>query len=97
MTLDISFNILDQSDQLRLLKEVLQKCNVQLKSTTQAGGRKNNIFPIIILNALLTLNTLDATVMIKAGRNASHDNDNISNKMTSKVRGIAANVLAPFQ
>ena len=35
--------------------------------------------------------------MTKAGRDASYDNDNISNKMTSKVRGIAANVLAPFQ
>ena len=97
MTLDGSFTILDQLDQLRLLKEVLQNYNVQLKSPTHAGGRNNNICPITILNALSTLNTLDATMMTKAGRDASHDNDDISNMMTSKVRDIAANVLAPFQ
>ena len=58
-TLDGSYNILDQSDQLRLLKEVLEKNNIQLKSPSSSS--------------LLLLPPLKGVVPIVASRVFSND------------------------
>ena len=73
-TLDGSFTILDQSDQLRLLKEALQKHNIQLSSpaSSSGGARKNNdIGPITVLNAISLLNTHEATKSTPGGSRQS--------------------------
>ncbi|KAL7536087.1 hypothetical protein ACHAXR_006911 [Thalassiosira sp. AJA248-18] len=96
-TLDGSFNILDQSDQLRLLKEVLQKHNIQLKSpASSSGGRNNDIRPITVLNAISLLNTNDARKITSQGGNGKEEDD-ISNKMSKKVQAIATEIQIPFQ
>jgi len=100
-TLDGSYNILDQSDQLRLLKEVLEKNNIQLKSPSPSSGgnRNNDIRPITVLNAISLLNTRDATegtTPLSGGR-SNNDDDDISSKMSRKVYKIATTVQKPFQ
>ena len=102
-TLDGSFNILDQADQLRLLKEVLQKHNIELKSpSSSSGGSRNNndIRPITVLNAISLLNTRDATQgtssLSRRGSDEEEDDD-IASKMSRKVYKIAMEVQLPFQ
>lgn len=97
-TLDGSFNILDQSDQLRLLKEVLQKHNIELKSpaASSAGGKNNDIRPITVLNAISLLNTLDAMKITSSG-GLSKEEEDISGKVSKKVLKIATEIRVPFQ
>ncbi|KAL3768470.1 hypothetical protein ACHAW5_000367 [Stephanodiscus triporus] len=97
-TLDGSFNILDQSDQLRLLKEILQRHDIELKSTTPpafAGGGgangNNEIRPITVLNAISSLNTMEAT------RGNANDGDDVVAKMSKRVHKIATEIRVPFQ
>ena len=98
-TLDGSFTILDQSDQLRLLKEALQKHNIQLSSpaSSSGGARKNNdIRPITVLNAISLLNTHEATKSTPGGSRQS-DDEEISTKMSRKVYKIAMEIRTSFQ
>jgi len=100
-TLDGSYNILDQSDQLRLLKEVLEKNNIQLKSpsSSSGGSRNNDIRPITVLNAISLLNTRDATMGTTplSGGRSNNDDDDISSKMSRKVYKIATASQQAFQ
>ena len=99
-TLDGSFNILDQSDQLRILKDILNEHNIELKSNDamSKGGRSDDIRPITILNAISLLNTEDAVLRIpqKNARKETIEKE-ISNKMSRKVRQIATEIRVPFQ
>ena len=99
-TLDGSFNIIDQSDQLRLLKEILKEHNIVLKSDgdMSRGGRSDDIRPITILNAIGLLNTEDA-VLRTPQKNARKDtiSKEVEDKMSRKVRKIAMEVRIPFQ
>eukprot|EP00984_Skeletonema_dohrnii_P035783 scaffold35966_cov211-Skeletonema_dohrnii-CCMP3373.AAC.1 len=95
LTLDGSFNILDQSDQLRLLKDVLKQYNIQLSSPAAAssGGKGNDIRPITVLNAISLLNTEEALSSTQSGPKDEEDSD----KMSRKVRQIATQIRLPFQ
>ena len=94
LTLDGSFNILDQSDQLRLLKDVLKEHNIQLSSpAATSGGKGNDIRPITVLNAISLLNTEEALSSTQRGPK----NEEESDKMSRKVRQIATQIRIPFQ
>ena len=96
-TLDGSFNILDQSDQLRLLKEVLEKHNIQLKSASgSSGGGNNDIRPITVLNAISLFNTYEATKLTSPGGNKKEEEE-LASKMSKKVARIAAEIRVSFQ
>lgn len=99
-TLDGSFNILDQSDQLRILKDILKEHNIELKSSLSlsGGGRNDDIRPITILNAISLLNTEDA-VLRTCPSSATRDeiSDETSKKMSRKVHKIASQIRIPFQ
>ncbi len=93
-TLDGSFNILDQTDQLRLLKEICQKRNIELKSPTpSSSGGGNEIRPITVLNAISMLNTKEATKGITRGE----DDEDIFTRMGKRVRKIATEIRLPYQ
>lgn len=90
-TLDGSFNIIDQTDQLRLLKDICQKLNIELKSPTPSSmGGGSEIRPITVLNAISQLNTKEATKGISRGED---DED----KIGRRVRKIALEVRLPYQ
>ena len=95
-TLDGSFNILDQPDQLRLLKDICQKRNIELKSPTpsSSGSRGNEIRPITVLNAISILNTKEATKGMTTGE---EDKDIVYTRMGNKVRKIATEIQLPYQ
>jgi len=95
LTLDGSFNILDQSDQLRLLKDVLKEHNIQLSSAaaSSSGGKGNDIRPITVLNAISLLNTEDALSSTQKGTKKEDESDN----MSRKVRQIVTQIRTPFQ
>lgn len=95
LTLDGSFNILDQSDQLRLLKDVLKEHNIQLSppAATASARKGNDIRPITVLNAISLLNTEEALSTTQRGPK----NDEESDKMSRKVRQIATQIRIPFQ
>lgn len=97
LTLDGSFNILDQSDQLRLLKDILKEHNIQLSSpaaaSSSSGGKGNDIRPITVLNAISLLNTEEALSSTQRGPK----NEEESDKMSRKVRQIATQIRIPFQ
>ena len=98
-SLDGSFNILDQSDQLRILKQVLTEHKIELKSNdTMLRGKSDDIRPITILNAISLLNTEDA-VLRTPQKNPRKDtiSDDIKEKMSRKVRQIAEEIRVPFQ
>mmetsp|Transcript_10639 Transcript_10639/g.23496 ORF Transcript_10639/g.23496 Transcript_10639/m.23496 type:complete len:1242 (+) Transcript_10639:284-4009(+) len=92
-TLDGSFNIVDQSDQLRLLKDVLQKHNIQLKSPSASSGL--DIRPITVLNAISLLNTAEAEKLTSPGGTGSEDD--LPGKMSRKVYKIATEIWRSFQ
>lgn len=99
-TLDGSFNIVDQSDQLRILKDILKEHNIELKSDDgmSRGGRNDDIRPITILNAISLLNTEDA-VLRTPQKNSRKDtiSEETAEKMSKKVRKIAEEIRVPFQ
>ena len=99
-TLDGSFNIIDQTDQLRLLKDVLKELKIELKSDggMSRGGRSDDIRPITVLNAIGLLNIEDA-VLRTPQQNAKKDtiSKEVEDKMSRKVRKIAMGVRIPFQ
>ena len=99
-TLDGSFNILDQTDQLRILKDVLKEHGIELKldKTTAAGGKSDDIRPMTILNAISLLNTKDA-MLRTAGVSARKEaiEEETSSKMSKKVRNIASKIRISFQ
>ena len=79
--IDGTFSILDQSDQLRMLKNLLKEHNIVLKSSTGPPG--SDIRPVTILNALSLLNTRDAE---------SPGTEDVMDKMSKKVHRIATEV-----
>ncbi|KAL7453249.1 hypothetical protein ACHAWC_004912 [Mediolabrus comicus] len=100
LTLDGSFNILDQSDQLhqsdqlRLLKDILKEHNIELSSPAASSrGKGNDIRPITVLNAISLLNTEEAISSTARGQ----IKDSESDKMSRKVRQIATQIRIPFQ
>jgi DNA helicase-2/ATP-dependent DNA helicase PcrA len=95
LTLDGSFNILDQSDQLRLLKDVLKEHNIELSSPVASSQRNgDDIRPITVLNAISLMNTEEAISITQGGRK---EGDTESSKMSKKVRQIATQIRTPFQ
>jgi DNA helicase-2/ATP-dependent DNA helicase PcrA len=99
-SIDGSFNILDQSDQLRILKDILKEHNIVLKSNDgmSGGGRSDDIRPITILNAIGLLNT-EAAILRTPQKNARKDtiSEETVDKMSRKVRKIAEEIRIPFQ
>ena len=91
LTLDGTFTIIDQSDQLRLIKECLDECKISLKSGNNNG---NDIRPITIVNAvgqIKSIHILSQTGPLTSSKNGSNDSQEYE-KMTSKVRKIAEEV-----
>ena len=91
LTLDGTFTIIDQSDQLRLIKECLDECKISLKSGNNNG---NDIRPITIVNAvgqIKSIHILSQTGQLTSSKN-SNNNSQEYEKMTSKVRKIAEEV-----
>lgn len=84
--IDGTFSILDQSDQLRMLKNILKEQNIVLKS--DSGHPGSDIRPVTILNALSLLNTRDAE---------SHAMEDVMKKMSKKVYRIANEVLPKYK
>ncbi|KAL7527868.1 hypothetical protein ACHAWF_006020, partial [Thalassiosira exigua] len=101
LSLDGSFTILDQSDQLRLLKEVLKDMNVELKSPEASswggGGASKDIRPITVLNAISLLNAEDAAKMTTAPNGGGDGEEDASSKVGKKVLKIAIEARLPFQ
>ena len=87
--LDGSFAIIDQSEQMRVIKQCLTDAGIDLKGS---GRGKPDIRPITILNAVGQLKSDDA--MGVDGRASSDDFEDRGGgvKMTSKVRRIAEDV-----
>ena len=85
--LDSSFAIIDQSEQLRIVKQCLTDAGIDLKGS---GRGQADIRPITILNAVGQLKSDDAMGVDSRGGSDGEPADGI--KMTSKVRNIAENV-----
>lgn len=96
-TLDGSFNILDQSDQLRILKDVLKEHHIELKSSSAGGGGRNDdIRPITVLNAISLMNT-ELAILSTPHNSIKKDDEDSSKKMSRKVRQIVTQIRVPFQ
>jgi hypothetical protein len=99
-TLDGSFNIIDQTDQLRILKDILKEHNIELSSNDamSRGRRLDDLRPITILNAISLLNTEDA-VLRTPQKNARKDtiSQEVAEKMSKRVQKIAIEIRIPFQ
>lgn len=92
--LDPSFAIIDQSDQLRIIKKCLADVGVDLNGD---GTRKNDIRPITILNAVGQLKSDEALGIDST--NGKGDINRIKGgiKMTSKVKKIAEQVYPEYR
>lgn len=85
--LDSSFAIVDQSEQMRIVKQCLTDAGIDLKGS---GKGQTDIRPITILNAVGQLKSDDA--METDSRPSGRDEPSSGIKMTSKVRRIAEEV-----
>ncbi len=85
--LDSSFAIVDQSEQMRIVKQCLTDAGIDLKGS---GKGQTDIRPITILNAVGQLKSDDA--METDSRPNGRDEPSSGIKMTSKVRRIAEEV-----
>lgn len=94
VNLDGSFVIIDQSDQLRIIKKCLSDIGVDLKSD---GAGKVDIRPITILNAVGQLKSDEAIEAdcVDGEHNMNKNKGGI--KMTSKVRKIAEEVYPEYR
>ena len=93
--LDSSFAIIDQSEQMRVIKKCLTDAGVDLKGS---GRGQADIRPVTILNAVGQLKSDDA--MGVDSRSSPDDNEEKPGggvKMTSKVRKIAENVYPMYR
>ena len=95
--LDGSFAIIDQTEQLRIIKDIIKDIHIDLKK-----GGTTEIRPITVLNAVLTLKSKDALHSTPFDtRSSSPSFDTNTNetkggeKMTNRVRAVAERVL-PF-
>jgi DNA helicase-2/ATP-dependent DNA helicase PcrA len=84
--LDSSFAIIDQNEQMRIIKQCLTDAGVVLKGS---GRGQADIRPITILNAVGQLKSDDA---MEAGTRSKGEEESAGMKMTSKVRRIAEEV-----
>jgi DNA helicase-2/ATP-dependent DNA helicase PcrA len=67
MNLDGSFNIADQGEQIRVLKEVLKECDIDLKDWSGLG---KEIKPLSVLQTIMR-----CKVLFSRGENAFEDKD----------------------
>lgn len=92
-TLDGSFAIIDQSDQLRLINECLKECNIDLK-----GGSKNekSIRPVTVLNAIGQLKS-DEAMGLMFSKGNDQDFKSAGRKISLKVRKIAEEIYPRYR
>jgi DNA helicase-2/ATP-dependent DNA helicase PcrA len=86
-TFDGSFAILDQNEQMNIIKDIVKSCGIELKGPTTGQG---DIRPITILNAVGQLKMEDA--QHKDGQMNGDDPTTPGRKMSAKVRRIAEEV-----
>lgn len=94
VNLDGSFIIIDQSDQLRIIKKCLSDIGVDLKSD---GAGKVDIRPITILNAVGQLKSDEAIEADCVDGKHKMNKNKGGIKMTSKVRKIAEEVYPEYR
>ena len=92
--LDGSFAIIDQTEQMRIIKQCLTECGIDLKGSGTRG--QADIRPITILNAVGQLKSDEAMGIMF---NNDNNNDERSNgiKMSKKVRAIATEVYPKYR
>jgi len=88
--LDGSFTIIDQTEQLRIVKQCLVECGIDLKGFSN----KKDLRPITILNAVSQLKEDDA---MGDNRRNNQSNKEGGMKMTARVRQIAEEVYILYQ
>jgi len=87
--LDGSFAIIDQSEQLRILKNIITEYGIDLKG----GGRgQADIRPITVLNALSQLKTDEAMDVM-----SDDDENETGRKISAKVRAITEQVYPAYR
>ena len=91
-TMDSSFAIIDQSEQMRIIKQCLTERGIDLKGTGRAG--QSDIRPVTILNAVSQIKSDEAMGVMFSGASSDDDDGGKSNgrKMSIKVRRIAEEV-----
>lgn len=94
VNLDASFAIIDQSDQLRIIKKCLTDIGVDLSGD---GTRKVDIRPITILNAVGQLKSDEALGIGCTSGKDDYSRNKGGIKMTSKVRKIAEEVYPEYR
>eukprot|EP00562_Extubocellulus_spinifer_P009401 CAMPEP_0178504834 /NCGR_PEP_ID=MMETSP0696-20121128/18800_1 /TAXON_ID=265572 /ORGANISM="Extubocellulus spinifer, Strain CCMP396" /LENGTH=1039 /DNA_ID=CAMNT_0020134087 /DNA_START=488 /DNA_END=3607 /DNA_ORIENTATION=- len=101
--LDGSFAIVDQSEQIRIIKEVLKQCDIDLKGSGGGGG-KADIRPLTVLNAVCQIKSEDMTKSIDSSSNLLTRNgkemestSSGSSKMSKKVRSIAEAIYPKYR
>jgi DNA helicase-2/ATP-dependent DNA helicase PcrA len=87
VTLDGSFAIIDQSEQMRIIKQCLTDCGIDLKGSGTRG--QADIRPVTILNAVGQIKSDEALDVMSGDRDNEKSN---GRKMSSKVRRIAEEV-----
>ena len=96
--IDGSFAIVDQSEQMRIVKEILKEKGINLKGS----GGKADIRPITVLNAVCAIKSADMVEAVQMrGRSGvvteDMEDDNGIEKMSKKVRNIASEIYPQYR
>lgn len=96
--IDGSFAIVDQSEQMRIVKEILKEKGINLKGS----GGKADIRPITVLNAVCAIKSADMVGAVQMrGRSGAMTEDmedeNGIEKMSKKVRNIASEIYPQYR
>ncbi len=91
---DGSFAIVDQTEQMRIIKQCLTDCGIDLKGS---GRGQADIRPITILNAVGQLKSDDAMEAVSRPTAGGGDDTATGIKMTAKVRRVAEEVYPMYR
>ena len=98
-TLDSSFAIIDQTEQIRIVNNCLTEAGIDLKSTSN-GRSQDTIRPVTILNAIGQFKSDEATDVMSSRNNNNNNNDDdrsTGRKMSFKVRRIAEEIYPRYR
>ena len=96
--IDGSFAIVDQSEQMRIVKEILKEKGINLKGS----GGKADIRPITVLNAVCAIKSIDMVGAVQmrgrsGGVTEDMEDENGIEKMSKKVRNIASEIYPQYR
>ena len=96
--IDGSFAIVDQSEQMRIVKEILKEKGINLKGS----GGKADIRPITVLNAVCAIKSIDMVGAVQmrgrsGGVTEDMEDENGIDKMSKKVRNIASEIYPQYR